>query len=954
VLSNDGASPGDRVPIHDLLLREAQAMAQLAHPNVVTVFDVGSVDDRVFIAMELVEGMTLAQWLVAERRERREIIATFLAAGNGLAAAHAAGLIHRDFKPDNVLIGNDGRVRVTDFGLARHAPHVSFGTTRSGATELGRGSNTTQTGLVGTLAYMAPEQFFRRNVDARADQFSFAVALYEALYGERPFAPWLSTAYQATSHHAVTVSRRSGVPIGVRQGLLRALSAEPDERYPSMDELLAALAPRSRRGRMIALGAIGAVMATVAWVAYANDLRRTADERTELVGRLRSLAPDLRAQLRSAHMLPLHDIRPARDQIRTAMRDLERQLATSAGQDARGLGDYVLGEGARALGDHDRALALLEAAWAEGERGPDIDAALGSELGASYERRFTEIESSVEETRRDAQLREIEQRYRDPAIVHLRAALAAGRASPSYLEALIAFHAHRFADAATRAHAAFVESPTFYEAGELEAQAHDAAGHALLAAGHRDASLAEFSAARQIFERVVEIARSDDAAWMLDGSMIWAQAATLGAGEDPGWLLPHALSALHNAQQINPDNWWSFLSEAEIELGHGNAETVVARDPSAYVDKAIALAEQARTHGGDADRIDLILCEAYWERGDYLARHGFDPRGDLDAAVARCTAAVSVAPNADKYGTLGVVYATRANHDGDHGTDPTPAFEHAERSYQAALALLDQPLTRYNLGLLWTHRARYLSEHGQDPESAVDAALAYYDAAVRLRVDHAAAMAGMADALVLRARDRLASHQAVAPVLDQARAAIERAFAIQRDEVRALRARLAISEIEAALLLQRDADPTPVLARVRSDLQAMGRMAAFESFARVWSCRTELLAARWSLARHGAVAPALARAAAAAARAREIDPADATAWIASAEVEQLRAQADRSARPAAIAGGLAYIERAIAIDARRTRALQVRDALIAQRRGEEPASPGARWKQQEVFQRSTK
>lgn len=181
VLSNDGANPGDRVPIHGLPLREAQAMAQLAHPNVVTVFDVGSVDDRVFIAMELVEGMTLAQWLVAERRECREIIGTFLAAGNGLAAAHAAGLIHRDFKPDNVLIGNDGRVRVIDFGLACHAPGVSFEATRSGATELGRGSNTTQTGLVGTLAYMAPEQFFRRNVDARADQFSFAVALYEAL-----------------------------------------------------------------------------------------------------------------------------------------------------------------------------------------------------------------------------------------------------------------------------------------------------------------------------------------------------------------------------------------------------------------------------------------------------------------------------------------------------------------------------------------------------------------------------------------------------------------------------------------------------------------------------------------------------------------------------------------------------------------------------------------------------
>jgi len=121
VLRNDDATPADRLPIRDLLVREAQAMAQLAHPNVVTVFDVGSVDDRVFIAMELIDGQTLSRWLRAERRDHREITAAFRAAGNGLAAAHAAGLIHRDFKPDNVLIGHDGRICVTDFGLARFA-----------------------------------------------------------------------------------------------------------------------------------------------------------------------------------------------------------------------------------------------------------------------------------------------------------------------------------------------------------------------------------------------------------------------------------------------------------------------------------------------------------------------------------------------------------------------------------------------------------------------------------------------------------------------------------------------------------------------------------------------------------------------------------------------------------------------------------------------------------------
>ena len=483
VLSNDASSPSDRVPIRDLLLREARAMAQLAHPNVVTVFDVGRVGDCVFIAMELVEGTTLTQWLAAERRSLSEIITMFLAAGTGLAAAHAAGLIHRDFKPDNVLIGSDGRVRVTDFGLARRQPRALFEAVRPGVIEPGHGINTTGTGLVGTLAYMAPEQYFGRSVDARAYQFSFAVALHEAIYGERPLASWLSAGGRAASHHAVTVSRGGGLPVGLRNVLLRALSVRPDERYPSMDALLTAIAPRSQRGRLIGVGALLLVAAAVtSAAAYALHLRHAAEQRIELVSRLHSLAPELRTRLRSAHMLPLHDIRPAREAVRGVMRDIERQAQTSAGQDEVALINFVLGEGCRALGDNERALALLEAAWVAGERGPHMDAALGDALGIAYESRLNQIEHMVQSNRREAELRRIEAHYRDPAMVRLRAALAARAGSPTYLEALVAFHEHRFAESSRAAHAAFAEAPTFYEAGMLEARARHATGRALLAA----------------------------------------------------------------------------------------------------------------------------------------------------------------------------------------------------------------------------------------------------------------------------------------------------------------------------------------------------------------------------------------------------------------------------------------------------------------------------------------
>jgi serine/threonine protein kinase len=163
------------------LLREAQALARLADPHVVSVYDTGTFGDRVFVAVELVEGETLRQWLGGLRaapRSWREVLARFLPAGRGLAAAHAAGLVHRDFKPENVLLGRDGRVRVADFGLAEAAPEPG-GKLAALPAEWGL--------VLGTPAYMAPEQLRGIAVDARSDQFSFCVALFEALYG-RPSA----------------------------------------------------------------------------------------------------------------------------------------------------------------------------------------------------------------------------------------------------------------------------------------------------------------------------------------------------------------------------------------------------------------------------------------------------------------------------------------------------------------------------------------------------------------------------------------------------------------------------------------------------------------------------------------------------------------------------------------------------------------------------------------------
>jgi serine/threonine protein kinase/tetratricopeptide (TPR) repeat protein len=219
------------------LMREAQAMARLSHPNVVTIYEVGDDAGTIFIAMELVEGTTLNVWLRETRRTQAQLLKVFSGAAAGLGAAHRAGMVHRDFKPDNVLIGDDGRVLVSDFGLARAANTEASPSTAGLASPVHLlDTSVTQGGVVpGTLSYMAPEQIRGQPLDPRADQFAFCVVLYEALYGERPFS--------RSSLEGVVRAAPAGatVPTWLRQVLLRGLANEPSTRFPTMDALVKAL-----------------------------------------------------------------------------------------------------------------------------------------------------------------------------------------------------------------------------------------------------------------------------------------------------------------------------------------------------------------------------------------------------------------------------------------------------------------------------------------------------------------------------------------------------------------------------------------------------------------------------------------------------------------------------------------------------------------------------------------
>ncbi|NVB77904.1 MAG: serine/threonine protein kinase [Kofleriaceae bacterium] len=285
------------------LIREAQAMAKLQHPNVVTVFEVGTFRDQLFLAMEYIAGSTLADWLKQPGRTQREIVDAFVAAGRGLAAAHRAGIVHRDFKPSNVLVANDGRVRVADFGLATaptEAPppvHVPI----SRDSDPGPMGMTKTGAILGTPAYMSPEQYRGEAADARADQYSFCVALYEALYGELPFegAAFLVYRDNVLAGRLREPPKDSAVPPRIRRVLVRGLALAPGERYPDLDPLLDELSydPAARR-RVAIVGAIGA--GAVAATAVALLVGRSSKEQDPCAAAERPIASVWTADQRKA------------------------------------------------------------------------------------------------------------------------------------------------------------------------------------------------------------------------------------------------------------------------------------------------------------------------------------------------------------------------------------------------------------------------------------------------------------------------------------------------------------------------------------------------------------------------------------------------------------------------------------------------------------------------------
>jgi tetratricopeptide (TPR) repeat protein len=603
------------------LLREAQSLAKLSHPNVVTVHDVGSFGEHLFVALEWVDGGTLASWL-AEPRTTRQILEVFRQAGEGLAAAHAVGLVHRDIKPDNILVGKDQRVRVTDFGLALSLENDSAGATPPSVLADAMPAlpmRLTATGaVIGTPAYASPEQVEGGDADARSDQFSFCVAMFEALHGYRPFRgdDWADL---RAALRAGTIAKQPGRPVArwLDRILVRGLAREPAERWPSMRALLGALA----RGPLVtpARAALaGGAVAAAAFATIQLGIGRTSPCQPVAAGLWsETAATELRARLGSPETSATVDRAFRTYGAAWAQMTLESCVATKVDR-VQSREVYALRE--RCLTDHrDYALELAHE-LVTGPR-PRADGALEVASGLPS---ITECANVNALRAVDAPLTPLQLTRRAALQQRMARVTIEGylhdAGSPLPFQAL-ADEAHALGLPALEAHALLLRA--HYEPDETaEARALQASARAALAA-HDDGALAD-AWQRLVFHTGFHIARPAEAAEWFE----YAQGAIDRLGGDPvreaellmsrGWgemYMGHADDSRRDmvrARELftaarGPDYW-----RIGATLSGEGAAALAAAKPA----EALALYEQARAH---AKRVGGVTSQVYISASDNMA-----------------------------------------------------------------------------------------------------------------------------------------------------------------------------------------------------------------------------------------------------------------------------------------------------------------------------------------------
>jgi serine/threonine-protein kinase len=699
-------------------LDEARLQARVNHERVCKVYEVGQEQGRTYIAMQYVDGEPLGHLGPTLSAEQKALL--LRDAALGVHEAHRAGLIHRDLKPSNIMVerAGDGTLKpyVMDFGLAREW-----------------NQELTATGTVlGTPHYMSPEQARGEvgRLDRRADVYSLGATLYFLLTGRPPIPG--DNALEVLSHiptHEPHPPRAvdPDIPEDLEAIALKCLEKDRSARYDSaraladdLERFLSGEPVRARTGRgyrlrkrlrkhraLVTVFAVALVLvsSTALWAGLA---RRDAALREQLARRFTERVERIESLARYSGLSPLHDTRKDRKALRESMAALEAEIA-AGGERALGPGHYALGRGYLALEEYERARAALEKAWEHGEREPRVAYALAVVMGRLYQEGLSDVRrTNQDRAQREARRREVEARFRDPALAYLQQSTGAEVPSPAYVAALLAFYENRYEDALARLEALDESLPWFYEGSWLRGDILVDRAYARWSQGDQPGRLADLEAARKAYTAAAAIGESVPAihqALARLESMALAM-ELYGRGAD---VLPHftrAQEAVSRALTAAPDHVPSRVMQAQLYRRLAEYRLTHGGDVEEPLAKALELAQGVLSLAPESAAVLTELGSVYWQRGRYRQGRAEDPREDLRKAVELFERVEPKDRGYDFLLSLGLVFTAWADHEDKVGADASSSRSRAIQAYQDALALDENGMAAWsNLGTAYFARA---------------------------------------------------------------------------------------------------------------------------------------------------------------------------------------------------------------------------------------------------------
>ncbi len=682
-------------------ISEARAQARIQHEHVCRVYEAGQADGEPYIVMQFIDGEPLSH--VSEQLTLEQQVKLLQEVAKAVHEAHRLGMIHRDLKPGNILVEHheDGTWKpyVVDFGLARQVED-------QGQTQTGE--------VLGTPAYMSPEQANGdvHSLDRRSDVYSLGATLYDVIAGRPPFisdTPWKLMLMLALEDAPPLGTVKPGVPKDIETIVMKCLEREPARRYDSAralaedlqraldgDPLEARRASRgtllwrkARKHKLISVVLVALVLSALGLGGVWVGAQRHAAEQARLAQEMGESVKEMELFLRAAYGLPLHDVERERDVVRARLEQIEQRMKET-GKAGQGPGHYALGLGQLAMGDPEQAREHLERALAAGYSSPELEYALGRAGGELFRRALEATRRITNAQERQKKVALLEKILREPALLHLRAAVGLRIEVPEYAEGLIALYEGRNEEAISKAKEAFAKAPWLYEPKKLEADALYAEGSKYRhdAAFDYEKMKSYFVPAAAAYRMAAEMGRSDPevhrAECELWEKMGWAAEAQ---GLPTGPPFATAEAACDRAVHSSSLDGRAVVQRALVLLGRVEALGADASEETVpVVEEALKTAQLGVRARPQDVMARYAQARAFYRRASLLTELGRE--SPMQPAIDAYRTVLSMDPGFTwALNELGNTYLEEAKKNVATGRDAEPLLQSAIRQYERAMAL---------------------------------------------------------------------------------------------------------------------------------------------------------------------------------------------------------------------------------------------------------------------------